>query len=87
MNNTLEEKKESILTNEIVREEWMETKKYEEMTDDEKFKFDDYKARKAKFDEEAGNLSFTLSQAQEKAWTRLQQAEGEDRRYLRYCRQ
>lgn len=54
MNNTLEEKKESILTNEIVKEPWMEEDKVESMTDEQKVKYEDYKIRKQKFDEEAG---------------------------------
>lgn len=54
MNNTLEEKKESILTNEIVKEDWMEESNLEKMTDEQKIKYEDYKIRKQKFDEEAG---------------------------------
>lgn len=38
MNNTLEEKKENILQKEIEKEDWMDKPK-EEMTEEEKIKF------------------------------------------------
>ena len=55
MNNTLEEKKENILTNELVKEDWMDEDKVDKMTDEQKVKYEDYKAKKKEFDENAGS--------------------------------
>lgn len=45
MNNTLEEKKENILKKEIEKEDWMDTKKLEDMSEDEKIKFLEYQEK------------------------------------------
>ena len=61
MNNTLEEKKENILSNDPVEEEWM-SKPADKMTDDEKAKFEHFKIQKQKFEEEALKLKKRLEQ-------------------------
>ena len=51
MNNTLEEKKENKLVEELVEEDWMQ-KPEDEMTSDEKTKLENFRAKKAKLEEE-----------------------------------
>lgn len=58
MNNTLEEKKENIMSDDPVEEEWM-LKPVEQMTDDEKNRLEEFKIRKQKFEEEARTVLFT----------------------------
>ena len=47
MNGTLEVKKENILAETLVREDWM-NKNQEEMTDDEKIKLREYEIKEQK---------------------------------------
>lgn len=61
MNNTLEEKQESILKDELVEEEWMKLP-VENLTDEQKAKLEDFKVKKAKYDEEAKKLKQKLKQ-------------------------
>jgi hypothetical protein len=58
MNNTLEEKKENIMSDDPVEEEWM-LKPIEQMTDDEKNRHEEFKIRKQKFEEEARTFIVT----------------------------
>lgn len=55
MNNTLEEKKESVLSDELVEEEWMK-KPLDQMTDEEKGKLEDFRVKKQKLEEETSSL-------------------------------
>ena len=54
MNNTLEEKKVNQLVEELVEEEWMK-KPEDEMSNEEKTKLEEFKAVKAKLEEEKSN--------------------------------
>lgn len=61
MNNTLEEKKENPLTEELQREEWME-KPRDQMTEEERAKFDEFLALEAKLNEEKEKIKKSLEQ-------------------------
>lgn len=61
MNNTLEEKKENIISNDPVEEEWMK-KPDEELKDEEKVKKQEFQLRKKKHEEEVMKLKKKLEQ-------------------------
>jgi len=59
MGGTLEEKKETPLTEELVREEWM-NKPLEEMEDEERIKFSEFEAKEALVKEEREKIKKNL---------------------------
>ena len=58
MNNSLEEKKESVFTDELVEEEWMK-KPADQMTEEEKGKLEDFRVRRQKLEEETSSFYLT----------------------------
>lgn len=65
MGNTLAEKKENKLEEELVKEEWM-SKPREQMTEDEKGKFDDFLEMEAQLNEEKEKIRKGLEQEMRK---------------------
>lgn len=61
MNNTLEEKKVNKLVEELVEEEWMK-KPEDEMSNEEKTKFEEFKTLKAKLEEEKSKIHHIIDQ-------------------------
>ena len=80
MNNTLEEKKENPLTEELVREEWMD-KPRDQMTEEERVKYDEFQALEVKLNEEKEKIKQSLEQELRKTRTEINElCEGFDKK-------
>lgn len=59
MNNTLEEKKEALLSETLDKEDWM-TKAVDDMTDDERMRLKEYQIKEQRFNEDREKIRKNL---------------------------